>query len=178
MPSGLIAPLDPSSVAELKTYLRLEGQEEDDLLSRLLKSSIGLCESFTGQKLLAERIEETVRLSTEWKQLSAVPVTAVEGLRTIDVNAALQPVPRDRWEAEISDDGSARVRLLAAEPTRVRVSYLAGMGLTWADLPEPLRHGIVRLSAHLYTYRDASDDRGPPAVVAALWRPWRRYRLG
>jgi len=29
----------------------------------------------------------------------------------------------------------------------------------------------------MFAHRDAPDDAGPPAVVAALWRPWRRMRL-
>lgn len=48
----------------------------------------------------------------------------------------------------------------------------------WADLPEAVRHGIVRLAAHQFRQRD--DDRGaglPPAAVAALWRPFRRLRV-
>jgi len=44
-------------------------------------------------------------------------------------------------------------------------------------LPEPLRQGIVRLAAHLYTVRGEAEAP-PPACVAALWRPWRRLRLG
>jgi uncharacterized phiE125 gp8 family phage protein len=44
-------------------------------------------------------------------------------------------------------------------------------------LPEALRHGIVRLAAHLYSHRDEAEQAGPPAAVTALWRPWRRLRL-
>ena len=39
-------------------------------------------------------------------------------------------------------------------------------------LPEALRHGIVRLAAHLYTHRDAEDGKraagGGDRLVAAL----------
>jgi hypothetical protein len=44
-------------------------------------------------------------------------------------------------------------------------------------VPEPLRQGIVRLAAHLYAAR-GEVEAVPPAAVAALWRPWRRVRLG
>ena len=60
---------------------------------------------------------------------------------------------------------------------RLRVGYHAGLAPDWPSLPEPLRQGIVRLVAHMFAHRDAPDDAGPPAVVAALWRPWRRMRL-
>jgi uncharacterized phiE125 gp8 family phage protein len=59
----------------------------------------------------------------------------------------------------------------------MRVGYSAGIAEEWSGVPEPLRQGIVRLAAHLYTHRDSADDAGPPAVVTALWRPYRRMRL-
>ena len=60
---------------------------------------------------------------------------------------------------------------------RVRVSLSAGLSADWAGLPEPVRLGILRLAAHIHAHRDAADDVGPPAAVAALLRPWRRLRL-
>jgi hypothetical protein len=48
----------------------------------------------------------------------------------------------------------------------------------WADVPQGLRHGAIRLAAHLYRRRDdEADVSTPPAAVAALWRPWRRLHL-
>jgi uncharacterized phiE125 gp8 family phage protein len=61
--------------------------------------------------------------------------------------------------------------------TAARVAVEAGLAEDWNGVPEPLRQGIVRLTAHLYAHRDAAGDAGPPAAVAALWRPWRRMRL-
>lgn len=47
----------------------------------------------------------------------------------------------------------------------------------WNAVPEPLRQGIVRLVAHLFSHRDAADAGPPPTAVAALWRPYRQMRL-
>ena len=44
------------------------------------------------------------------------------------------------------------------------------------DVPEPIRQGVLRLVAHLFTTRDGSDGE-PPAAVTALWRPYRRMKL-
>ena len=60
---------------------------------------------------------------------------------------------------------------------RIAVAYRAGLAADWPSLPEALRQGAVRLVAHLHAHRDAGDDAGPPAAVAALWRPYRRMRL-
>jgi hypothetical protein len=43
-------------------------------------------------------------------------------------------------------------------------------------VPEPIRQGVLRLVAHMFTDRDG-DGGEPPAAVTALWRPYRRLRL-
>jgi hypothetical protein len=61
---------------------------------------------------------------------------------------------------------------------RVEVTATAGLAPEWEALPEAIRLGVLRLVGHLHLYRDSADDRGPPAAVAALLRPWRRMRFG
>lgn len=56
------------------------------------------------------------------------------------------------------------------------VTYRAGMAEAMGDLPDALRQGIVRLAADHYLAR-GSESATPPAVVSALWRPFRRMRL-
>ncbi|MEO7750897.1 MAG: head-tail connector protein, partial [Sphingomicrobium sp.] len=43
-------------------------------------------------------------------------------------------------------------------------------------VPEPIRQGVLRLTAHLFSARDGAGGE-PPAAVTALWRPYRRLRL-
>ena len=59
----------------------------------------------------------------------------------------------------------------------MRVRYTAGLADEANGVPEAIRHGIVRLAAHLYQKREAHETAPPPATVTALWRPWRRLRL-
>jgi hypothetical protein len=47
----------------------------------------------------------------------------------------------------------------------------------WANLPESLRLGLLRLAAYFYNNRDASDDDGPPAAALALLLPFRRMHI-
>ena len=91
------------------------------------------------------------------------------------------PLEATAFAIDIDRGGDGWVRLTApGELRRIRVGYEAGVAGAWADLPAALRHGILRLAAHLYTHRAGEGGRGtdePPAAVAALWRPFRRLRL-
>ena len=68
-------------------------------------------------------------------------------------------------------DGWVR-RRQAGAVTRVRVGGTAGMADDENGVPEPIRQGVLRLVAHLFTARDGEGGE-PPAAVTALWRPYR-----
>lgn len=74
--------------------------------------------------------------------------------------------------------GSGRLTIDApGAAERVRVSYRAGIADDGAGVPDAIRQGIVRMTQHLYDARDGKDP-APPAVIAALWQPWRVLSLG
>jgi uncharacterized phiE125 gp8 family phage protein len=86
-------------------------------------------------------------------------------------------LPSGSYAVDIDAGGDGWVRVLeAGGATRVRVSGTAGLAVDENDVPEPIRQGVLRLVAHLFTARDG-DAGEPPAAVTALWRPYRRMRL-
>lgn len=106
-------------------------------------------------------------------------MSAIIGLEGLPAAGAAFPIAGGQHAIDIDANGEGWVRVTnAGEARRVRVSYRAGMAAEWAGLPDALRHGIVRLAAHLYTHRAAAADEAPPAAVTALWRPFRRMRIG
>ncbi len=182
--------VEPVSVNEARAYLRIEGTEEDAGLAGFLKVARELCEAFTGQVLVATRYLETkpfdagrstgvpwsagrgVRLSRmPLRQIMSATLVSRDGTRTV-----LGP-----QDFDIAEDarGQTLLRMTFLPPSGalLEVNYWAGMGSDWNCVPEALRQGILRLTAHLYAHRDRADDIGPPLAVAALWRPFRVGRL-
>ena len=171
------APL-PVPLAEVKAFLRLAVGEEDALLAAQLRAAADLCEAFTGRALLDREVAETLAAPAGWTRLGAAPVRAILTVEALDAEGGASLLPAAAYALDIDAAGDGWVRLLAgAAAKRIRVSYRAGMAADPNGLPEALRHGIVRLTAHLYSNRDLAEAKGPPAAVTALWRPWRRLRL-
>lgn len=163
---------------EVKAYLRIATDEDDALLAGLIRTATDVCERFVGRALLLRDATETIPVSSEWRRLTLTPVTAISGLTGLPESGDPFALPVDAYAIDIDGNGDGWVRVTAAgQARRVTVDYRAGMGADWNAVPEPLRQGIVRLVAHLFTERDTGDAAGPPAAVAALWRPWRRMRL-
>jgi uncharacterized phiE125 gp8 family phage protein len=134
---------------------------------------MALCEAFTGQWLISRAAEQRLEMTLGWQRLTVLPVTAISGVET-----ATGSLPPDQFESDIDAASTGWLRLRSIPNDRPVARFDAGLGDDWNAVPEPLRQGIIRLVAHLYTHRDAADSGPPPAAVAALWRPWRRMRLG
>lgn len=167
------------SIAEAKAFLRIEADAEDALIAGLVRSATEMCERFTGLTLIAREMEDVLPVMGEWRRLEATPVRAIEVVAGLPADGASFALPVDAYAIDIDAGGDGWVRVARPGAAgRVRVTYAAGMAEDWNGVPEALRCGIVRLVAHLFTHRDGRDDAGPPAAVTALWRPWRRMRLG
>lgn len=180
MIEGEALALPPEAAGAAKAYLRVERSDEDGLIAGLVLAAAGLCEAFTGQALLERGFTETLPAGRPWKRLERSPVRSIDSVEALAADGASQALPADSYGVDIDSRGDGWVRAAAAgEARRIRVGYRAGLAGAWADLPEALRHGIVRLAAHFYTSRSGEGARSnePPAAVTALWRPFRRIRL-
>lgn len=166
------------SLAELKAFLRIGHEDEDALLAALIRSAEGACEAFIGRLLITRAMDETLVASASWVRLGMAPVVVIEAASGLAPDGTETPLAVDAFAVDIDAAGEGWIRLFRPiDQKRIRVGYRAGIAAGAAGVPEALRHGIVRLAAHLYTHRDTLEDRAPPAAVTALWRPWRRLRL-
>lgn len=170
-------PLSADAVDAVRDYLRLEGDDDANgdraVVASLVVSALAQCERFIGAVLIEREVVETLDGATDWAGLTAWPVVAVTGV----ASGGGVPLAVGSYETDIGCDGKGRVRLTAALPQRLRVTYRAGLAVGWTTIAEPMRHGIVRLVAHHYEARGRADEGGAPDVVLALWRGTRRMRL-
>lgn len=170
--------IPPGMIADVKNFVRLEHDSDDAAIDGFMRSAASLCEDFVGQMLIARPVTELLGVRSEWQKLKQLPVQAISEVAVISVDGTAATMAPDSYALDIDSDGYGWVRLENRfEASRIRVTYVAGMGANWDDLPQTLRQGIVRLAGYLYTNRDGVDAGGPPSAVTALWRPHRRLRL-
>ena len=167
-----------AALAAVKAYLRVTGDAEDALIAGMAASAAELCEAFLGQWLVARSGTEEIAATGGWQRLAAAPVRAIAGVERLDGAGTATPLAAGAYEIDIDARGDGWVRIAAPDVSRVRVTFQAGLAASWSDAPEALAQGVVRLAAHCYRMRDEGGEAGPPAAVTALWRPWRRLRVG
>ena len=103
-------------------------------------------------------------------------LSGITDVAMVDANGTATPLTSDAYTVDIDFAGDGWVRLAQGAGCRVRVSGTAGIADGENGVPEPIRQGVLRLVAHLFTARDGEGGE-PPAAVTALWRPYRRMRL-
>lgn len=162
------------TVDDAKAYLRLETAHEDALIERLVASARSLCEAFLGQLLIRREVIETLPASGAWQRLAASPVAAIDAVVALAADGTTSALPVGGFAIDIDPAGDGWVRVGGGG--RVRVTYRAGLAEDAEGVPAAIGQGVTRLVAHLHAHRD--DTAEPPAAIAALWRPFRRLRLG
>ncbi len=165
------------SLAEAQAFVRVETGEEEALLAGLVRTASAVCEAFINQVLIVRGFTEDVSASGEWKRLSLAPVRSIGLVEAVAIDGSVTPLGASEFAIDVDASGDGWVRLMSSGTTsRVRVHATAGLASGTNELPEPLRHGILRLVGHMFAGRDG-DGGEPPAAVTALWRPFRRMRL-
>lgn len=165
------------TMSEAQAYVRIETGEEEALLAGLIRTASGLCEAFINQIVVARDFELDLPATGAWERLPITPVRSMATVAAVDAAGLVMPVDSGGYTLDVDFAGDGWVRLdQAVEASRVRVSGRAGMAEDENGVPEPIRQGVLRLVAHLFTARDG-DGGEAPAAVTALWRPYRRVRL-
>lgn len=170
--------LGEDALSDIRAYLRIEQDEEDPLLLSLMGAATGHCEAFLGQVVIARTANHRLNVSQDWQRLGATPVRSIGIVTGIPADSASFTLLNTAYNVDIDSNADGWIQVTRPGGAgRIDVVFTVGVALEWGSLPEPIRLAIIRLAAHLYAVRDSSDDVAPPAIVAALLRPWRRMRL-
>jgi uncharacterized phiE125 gp8 family phage protein len=165
------------TMSEAQAYVRIETGEEEAVLAGLVRTASALCEAFVNQIVIVREFSVDVPASASWERLPDGPVRSMTAVASVDSSGTATPLGSSAYAVDIDSSGDGWVRV--TDPSvqgRVRVSGTAGLADGANDVPEPIRQGVLRLVAHLFTARDGGGG-DPPAAVTALWRPYRRMRL-
>ncbi|RMH39762.1 MAG: hypothetical protein D6688_13615 [Alphaproteobacteria bacterium] len=177
-------------VADLSAYLRLssgfpDDGSEDARLQALLAAAVETIEARLSLVLLERRF----RWRTErWSNPASVvlpvaPVRQVDSVTMTDADGASNAVDPALWRL-VPDDRTPRLQARGAclppipPGGMAEVSFPAGFGPTWPDVPVDLRQAVVMLAADWYD-RPAGGSGVPIASdILRLLQPYRRLRIG
>lgn len=171
---------EPVTLAEAKLHLRVDGTDEDALITRLISAAREQAE----QELDRSVAPQTLQLMLDAFPAGAIrlprgPVISVTSLQYVDEAGVLQTVGGANYAL---DDAQIDAWLLPAygfdwpatrdEANAVRVTYTAG----WASCPAAVQQWVLLAVGTLYASREADTDR--PALPQGFARALLdRYRV-
>ena len=179
---------EPVSLAEAKSWLKVDTNEEDDLIGALVTSARLIVESLTRRMLMTQ----TWRLVLDrWDsglvvRIPFAPFRSLGAIRVYDAANAPQTLSQSLYTLDASPD-KARLLFAAPPPTPgrsiagIEIDVVLGYGGQSDAVPAALRQAIRHLTAKWFEDRgDALSDPASdalPASVIALLAPYRRVRL-
>jgi len=177
----------PISLAQAKAHLRVDHDEDDDLIEGLIATAVATIEGPTGAGLAL--------LTQTWRQsfdrpcpgdgvtLPLGPIQAVTAVAYVDDEGSIQTL--NDWSFE-PDIAPGRVYPaygrswpeMRSQPGALRVTYRVGYGDDPDDVPADLRHALLLLVGHYYEHREAAHPDDLKAIPFGASAILDRYRVG
>ena len=176
---------EPVTVAEAKAHMRIDGTVEDVLIASLIVTSrlhVDLALINQSWTLILDRWPPGPEVDIPLAPLQAVNAVKVKNSAGVPstvsptnylVDLASKP-PRIVWNnAARADPG--------VPAGGIEIEFAAGFGASAANVPAPLKHAVLMLTAHWYEHRDANEIGASaariPDAISDLIQPFRKIRL-
>lgn len=168
----LAAPgVEPLTLDEVKAHLRLDGADEDGLLTSLIRTARDHLERATGLAPITQRWRLYLDSVSEDGviPIARTPLQSVEAARFYTATGT--PVPIDPATL-LLDRAGLPGRILLPGPVNpgrplggVEIDFTAGFGATPVDVPPSIRRALLLHVAAMFEYRGAVSAADQPAVL-------------
>jgi uncharacterized phiE125 gp8 family phage protein len=158
----------PISVAEAKAQMRVEGNDDDTIIERLVNAAVAFVDvqGVLGRAMITQTWGEWLAPNPSTVMLSLGPVQSVSAIKYYDIDGVLQTATL----ADFNVFGTPnRITITPktgkAWPTTqtrddaIEIEYVVGYGSTSASVPQTVRHALLMLVAHWYENRETTQEK-------------------
>lgn len=180
---------EPVSLEEAKTFMRLDGTQDDVLVSTLITAARIHIETTIGKVLITENwsffLDKWPKSKTIYFPLD--PIQEIEEIRFHNSEDSYTVIDVEDYSIDLV---SSNPRLLfnGAKPTapskklnQLEIRFVAGYGDTPADVPSDLKQALLMLAAHWFEQRDPIAFGGSfaeiPRTIEALLSNYKKYKV-
>jgi uncharacterized phiE125 gp8 family phage protein len=161
---------EPVSLSEAKLWMKVDGDDDDALISSLIIAARDYCQQYEGRAYVEQEITAYADNYRRIFYLPVSPVLTVESVEYRDADEAWQTVSSDYYTlrnefdpAYIEFDLTGLSYTLSLYPNRIRVVFTAGYRYDdngeWAgSVPDRVKAAMCLLIGHWYEHRIASCE--------------------
>lgn len=160
--------VEPIDATTLKLWCRIDGTDDDTLVSLLIPAARQACEAATGRALITQTWEAVL---DAWPcgsaiELQRAPVLAITSVKYIDPDGVEQTMDSADYSLDSDSEPGWLLPAYGTDwPTAldtanaIRVRYTAGYGAAATDVPQALRMWIALTAAAAYKDREGTSDK-------------------
>lgn len=175
--------IEPITLEEAKQHMRVDGNDDDSLISALITAARQRAEEYTKRAFITQSWELALDSVSGKVYLPRPPIQAINGV-TLDGEI----VSAENYSLIGQDVFYSRIPFRAINPASLVIRYTSGYGSNATDVPQAIRQAILMLVAHMYEAREgeapqveyevqARAGADIPPMVASLLRPYRVMML-
>lgn len=139
----------------IKDFLRIDGDEDDDILYILTQAAVSKFENYTDKILMEQRWQVTY--SNNYIPKIKLPLTPAIQIIKVEINSwpnYWHEMQQDLWDLE---GDCVYNRALSYYP-KLRITYDVGIAKNTADVPNEIKALLLRHIAYLYEARDIDNN--------------------
>lgn len=156
----------PVSLAEVRRQLRIEHEDDDLLLIRLIKVATAYTDvqGALGHAMISQKWGQWVDSNPQqYVKLILGPVIQVNRIQYYDTDGNLQTDTLTNYEVlgtsfatTVGPKEGFNWPVTQDRSDAIRIEYTIGYGETVADIPETIRHALMMLIGHWYENRETT----------------------
>jgi len=154
----------PITLAEVKDQLRVEGSDDDVILTRLIDVAVAYTDvkGALGQAMITQKWGQWVE-STPPQTVSLIlgPVTGVTAVKYYDTDGVLQTDTLSNYQVTGTEFATIigpkigfNWPVTQDRSDAIRIEYEIGYGTAKTDVPQTIRHALMLLVGHWYDNRE------------------------
>jgi uncharacterized phiE125 gp8 family phage protein len=159
------------TLADVKAHLRIDFNDDDNVLSGLIRTAREHLERASGLALITRSLRFYL---DRWPEDGIVeitrgPVQAISEIHVFDAEGVEKTVSLD---GHVLDGNARPARLFLrdrpnpGEPLNgIEIDFTAGFGDTGADVPDTLKRAMLTHVAQMYEFRGAVSPADQPTVI-------------
>jgi uncharacterized phiE125 gp8 family phage protein len=153
----------PISVAEAKAQMRVEGNDDDTIIERLVNAAVAFVDvqGVLGRAMITQTWGEWLAPNPSTVMLSLGPVQSVSAIKYYDIDGVLQTATLADFNVfgtpnriTITPKTGKAWPVTQTRDDAIKIEYVIGYGASSTSVPQTVRHALLMLVAHWYENRE------------------------